>query len=418
MEEDVDPQQVFFHSPIGSFHHKSPLPNLPDEKNSKLPVLNDDQPTPTSTSTSPYPYKPALPSTRSFYGSKITEEVTEVTQPFLQRFPIKVFSISLGLSSLANLWHTLFIFQFPWIMYGTSIPAVGNTVPWCVALAVYLLFGVIYVFKICFQFAAVKEETNTVASLNFCHPFLISEIVLTIGAPPVGTRRLAQEIIFWFNVVLQTIFAAYLYRNWLGRLPSTKISSLMATITWIMIGNLGPIVDRVEVAHFCFTIGLSFYGLIFICLFLNPSLADISTRAEELPLLFLFIAPPSAASVAWFRIEGDYSFFCASLFYFSCFLYIMMLLRVQEFIKSTFSITWWAYTFPMNTFAVASIYYAQHYDSYYSRFISLLAILFAHLTLVVTLWKTIRKLSGLFPDVLPPKPETELRENVCTCPQN
>eukprot|EP00752_Nemacystus_decipiens_P007861 g7023.t1 len=82
------------------------------------------------------------------------------------------------------------------------------------------------------------------------------------------------------------------------------------------------------------------------------------------PIYFLFVAPPSAASIAWTGIAGEFDMLAKSLYFIAGFLYMFFVLGNSSFLRTeSFSIAWWAYSFPSSTFAVATIMYAEGLSS-------------------------------------------------------
>ncbi|CBJ31279.1 conserved unknown protein [Ectocarpus siliculosus] len=82
------------------------------------------------------------------------------------------------------------------------------------------------------------------------------------------------------------------------------------------------------------------------------------------PIYFLFIAPPSAAAIAWTRINGEFDVLSRSLYFIAGFLYMFFVLGNSSFLRTaSFSVAWWAYSFPSSTFAVATILYAEELSS-------------------------------------------------------
>ncbi|CAM9712931.1 unnamed protein product [Ectocarpus sp. 8 AP-2014] len=68
------------------------------------------------------------------------------------------------------------------------------------------------------------------------------------------------------------------------------------------------------------------------------------------PIYFLFIAPPSAAAIAWTRINGEFDVLSRSLYFIAGFLYMFFVLGNSSFLRTaSFSVAWWAYSFPSAT---------------------------------------------------------------------
>ena len=83
----------------------------------------------------------------------------------------------------------------------------------------------------------------------------------------------------------------------------------------------------------------------------DPTSSGTFMNKKLHPMYFLFVAPPAAASIAWKGISGDFDMLAKSLFFISGFLYMFIALFNSSFLKgASFSIAWWAYTFPCETF--------------------------------------------------------------------
>ena len=64
-------------------------------------------------------------------------------------------------------------------------------------------------------------------------------------------------------------------------------------------------------------------------------------------MYFLFVAPPSAASIAWAGIMGEFDKLARSLYFIAGFLYAFFVLGNSTFLRtSSFNLSWWAYSFP------------------------------------------------------------------------
>lgn len=64
-------------------------------------------------------------------------------------------------------------------------------------------------------------------------------------------------------------------------------------------------------------------------------------------MYFLFVAPPSAASIAWKGISGEFDMLAKSLYFIAGFLYAFFVLGNSTFLRTSgFSVAWWAYSFP------------------------------------------------------------------------
>eukprot|EP00466_Bigelowiella_natans_P015084 jgi/Bigna1/126386/aug1.2_g1094 len=76
------------------------------------------------------------------------------------------------------------------------------------------------------------------------------------------------------------------------------------------------------------------------------------------PQLFLFIAAPSAAGTSWGAINGwdNVSIVFHSV---ACFISMFMLLNIRLLLRTKFTVSWWAYTFPLAAISIVTTRYAE-----------------------------------------------------------
>nr|CAD1824078.1 unnamed protein product [Ananas comosus var. bracteatus] len=121
---------------------------------------------------------------------------------------------------------------------------------------------------------------------------------------------------------------------------------------------------------FFFAVGLAHYIVLFVTLY--QRLPTNLTLPKELhPVFFLFVAPPSVASMAWAKIQGDFDYGARIAYYIALFLYMSLAVRINFFRGFRFSLAWWAYTFPMTGAAVATIRYSEEVANVFTHALSI-----------------------------------------------
>jgi tellurite resistance protein len=74
-----------------------------------------------------------------------------------------------------------------------------------------------------------------------------------------------------------------------------------------------------------------------------------------LPTLFILFAPPAIGFIAWVRLNGGaLDSLGRILYYFSLFMFFLVILQIPRLIKIRFFLSWWAYSFPLAAIALAS----------------------------------------------------------------
>ncbi|GFZ06415.1 SLAC1 homologue 3 [Actinidia rufa] len=267
--------------------------------------------------------------------------------PFLLRFPISSFGICLGVSSQAIMWKRLATSASTKFLH---INLNVNLILWYIAVALVAIISVIYLLKVIFYFEAVRREYFHPIRINFFFAPLITLLFLALGVPP---------------SVAQNLHAALWY------ILMTPIFCLELKILWTVD------VRRTEEA---FKVGLAHYTVLFVTLYQRLP-TNVTLPKELHPVFFLFVAAPSVASMSWAGIQDSFDYGSRIAYFIALFLYFSLAVRVNFFRGFRFSLSWWAYTFPMTAAAIATIKYCNEVPSIVTK--SLSVILSAIATLVV-----------------------------------
>jgi tellurite resistance protein len=77
--------------------------------------------------------------------------------------------------------------------------------------------------------------------------------------------------------------------------------------------------------------------------------------------MFILVAPPSIGFLAYLQLNGgELNDFARILYFFAAFLVLLLLVQFRRFTGSAFFLSWWAYSFPLAAFAIASQVYYLH----------------------------------------------------------
>ncbi|MGD8678154.1 MAG: C4-dicarboxylate ABC transporter, partial [Chromatiales bacterium] len=74
-----------------------------------------------------------------------------------------------------------------------------------------------------------------------------------------------------------------------------------------------------------------------------------------LPTLFIMVAPPAVGCISYLYLEPDLDNFARFLYYSALFLTMLLLVQTPRFARLPFSLSWWAYSFPLAAMTVASL---------------------------------------------------------------
>ncbi len=268
---------------------------------------------------------------------------------FLKNFPISVFSVVMGIIgvSIATEMAQKVFQKNLWI----------NRAWFGIGFCIFIIIFLVYLLKIIFTFKEVKEEFLNPVSVNFFSTISVS--ILLIGQ---GFRTFSAQfalILVLIGTFLQLLFSFLIISQWIRQ---TKYEIHHMNPSWFIpvVGNLLiPVfahqIFPVYVEWFFFSSAILFYIillpiLIYRLIFHHP-LVD-----KLVPTLLIFIAPSSIAALAYYQLTGQRNptvifFYCSAFFFF-----ILLLFLIDFFFKIKFDLSWWAYTFPLAAFSIATLF--------------------------------------------------------------
>ncbi|MCG8344087.1 MAG: SLAC1 anion channel family protein [Chlorobiales bacterium] len=229
-------------------------------------------------------------------------------------------------------------------------------------LALFVLVGVAYFAKVLRYPEAVKKEFNHPIKVNFFP--LIAKVFLVLSIVFLE-RDMNVSYSFWVTgTVLQFIASIVIISIWI-RHTHFKIEHVtpgwfIPIVGSIIVPIAGIPHGFIEISWFFFSVGLVFWMALFtIVLYRMMFYSPIPDRL--LPTLFILFAPPAIGFIAYAKLSGlmVHGFgpdaFARILYYFSFFMFILILFKVQILAKINFYLSWWAYSFPLAAKTLASV---------------------------------------------------------------
>ncbi|KAL1226187.1 S-type anion channel SLAH3 [Cardamine amara subsp. amara] len=323
--------------------------------------------------------------------------------PFLLRYPISTFGMCLGVSSQAIMWKTLATAEPTKFLH---VPLWINMGLWFISVALILTIAAIYLLKIILYFEAVRREYYHPIRINFFFAPFISLLFLALGVPPSIMTDLPQFL--WYLLMFPFIcLELKIYGQWMsgGQRRLSRVANPTNHLS--VVGNfvgalLGASMGLREGPIFFYAVGMAHYLVLFVTLY--QRLPTNETLPKELhPVFFLFVAAPSVASMAWAKITGSFDYGSKVCYFIAIFLYFSLAVRINFFRGIKFSLSWWAYTFPMTGAAIATIRYATVVKSSMTQFMCVILCAIATLVVFALLVTTIIHafvLRELFPNDL------------------
>jgi tellurite resistance protein TehA-like permease len=245
--------------------------------------------------------------------------------PFLLRFPVSSFGICLGLGSQSILWKTLAAAALAnnnnsntnnlFISFFT----IANLVLW--SSTVLALVGVsgTYLCKCWFYMEAVRREYYHPVRVNYFFAPWIAAMFVALGAPPPthllkSAAAITSSPGVWAGLAGPILaLDLKIYGQWLSgggrRLSRVANPSTHLAVTGNFVAALlaaqgdGAISALREPAIFFWAVGSVHYLVLLVTLYQRLPFSE-SVPKDLHPIFFLFVAAPSAASVAWKSVAG------------------------------------------------------------------------------------------------------------------
>jgi len=266
----------------------------------------------------------------------------------LKNFPIMMFAIVMGLSGLTIVFekgHQLF-----------GIPSFIGKGFLLFDVAVFFVIAVLYILKILRYIDEVKKEFNHPIRINFFATVSISFLLISIAFESVN-KDIAYYC-FTIGTILQTYFTFKTISFWIDR----NLELHHSNPAWFIpiVGNvLVPVagvgfIDN-NLLMYYFSIGM-FFWIILTAILINRIIFHHQLAGKFIPTLFIFIAPPSIAFIAYVKMNGgEFDMFANSLYNLALFFTFLLLFMYKKFLNLKFFISWWAFTFPVTAVTIASM---------------------------------------------------------------
>jgi tellurite resistance protein len=302
----------------------------------------------------------------------------------LQHFPIALIAMVMGLAGLTLSWqkaaHTL----------GMS-PRVGQVLL-VITACVLLIITCIYLLKTLRFSREVVDEFNHPIKISFFPAFSISLLLIataTLELSPPLSRDL------WISgAAIHLLLTLHVMTQWIHH---SRFKVQHSTPAWFIpvVGNIiapiaGTQLGYTEASWFFFSIGL-LYWLVLKTLIFNRLLFHDPLPEKMLPTLFIMIAPPAIGYISYLHLnQGMTDNFAHILYYTSMFIMLLLFTQLQRFSRIRFFVSWWAYSFPLAAFCIATQTMLTHTGSGFFLLLSWLSLIVVTFVVCLLLVKTLR----------------------------
>lgn len=278
------------------------------------------------------------------------EKSSEGGARWLMHVPIPLFAMVMGITGLGLAWRKAGHVLGAPAMVGEYLLGTGAVL--------FVLIFMLYMTKAIAHPGEVKAEFSNPIRVNFFPTVSISLLLLAIASFDYSQ---ATSLALWaMGTTLHFIATVYLMGRWINHAHEIH----MINPAWFIpvVGNLlvpiaGVRLGFMETSWFFFSIGMVFWILLFTIVFYRIVFHN-PMPAKFLPTLFILIAPPGVAVIAYMGLMNHQADVLVKLLVYSgLFITVLNLSLVRQFLKVPFFVSWWAYTFPLAAMTIATLDY-------------------------------------------------------------
>ncbi len=271
----------------------------------------------------------------------------------LQNFPISFFSMIMGLGGFAAATAA-----FEKINGMTNLLSMAFTT---IAIAIFGIFVLIYLLKFLRHRDAVIAEWHHPIKVSFFPAVTISMLILAICFE--SHQPHIAKILWWIAAPLNLLATFLIISKWMKQ---DHYKMLHMGPVWFIpvVGNvIAPIagmhIAPMELNWFLFSVGIMFW-IVLLPIIMNRLFFHEPVPGFLMPSLFIFIAPPAVAFISFTQLTmSALSPFAIILYNAALFFFMLMLFQLNTLRKLPFTLSWWAYSFPVAAMTLATFKYAH-----------------------------------------------------------
>ena len=271
-----------------------------------------------------------------------------------------------------------------------GLPALIGEVLLAAGAAVFLVVAALYGLK------AVRGSTHFRADLvhpvraNFVPAATIGLLLLSIAA--ISYSRTAGEILWVLGTAGHFALAVRIIRRWIGEpymIETVNAAWFIPVVGNIIVPIAGMRLGYVEVSWMMFSFGMLFWLILFTIVFYRTLFHD-PVPARLMPTLAIMVAPPAIGFVSYLALNGGVIDALSRILYYNALVLVIIVASLfPKLARIPFALSWWAYTFPLDAFAIASLAYADASGSEAVQIIAGLALALAAAINAFVAWKTV-----------------------------
>lgn len=289
----------------------------------------------------------------------------------ISHFPISFFSIPLGLFG-----YTVFIEKYLRLLPSSLSPSF-SLLFFGFSFCIFLFLIILFLQKALFFPQKIRQDFFHPIKSSFFATISVSILLSSIAIFPFSE---ILSFIFWVvGTTFHLFFTLAILSIWMHK---TNFTIEHMNPSWFIpaVGNLlipitGSRLGFEDISWFFLAIGILFWILL-LSIFFNRIIFHQPLPEKLLPTLFILIAPPSVLCISLFSLTQNQEFplsILVSFYNIGLFFALLLFVQIPIFKKIAFSLSWWAYSFPLAALGIAStLLYQLTHNTYYFSFATFL----------------------------------------------
>jgi tellurite resistance protein len=301
----------------------------------------------------------------------------------LINFPISFFSIMLGLLgfTIAN-QKAVEILHLPY--------KISSIMIW-LSVGIFSLLLIVLITKLIKYTSVVIEDYNHPIKMNFFPTIGISLIMFSIVFIEINFA-LARNL--WIiGTIIQTIFTFSLISKWMHqdvfKITHFNPSWFIPAVGNILIPVSGISFYSKEISWFYFSVGFILW-IVLLTIFFYRAFSHSKIAEKMLPTLFLLMAPQAVGFIAYVKLTGVVDPFAKILYYFTLFTAMLLLTQFRYFSKIKYYLSWWAYSFPISAFSIATMLMLHKTNLSFFKYVAYFGFGILNVLIVILIFQTIK----------------------------
>ena len=257
------------------------------------------------------------------------------------------------------------------------------------SIALFIILSVLYIAKILKHRQSVIDELKHPAMLSFFPTITISLILIGTF---MSTWLPSLALVIWYTGAIgQLLLTLLILTRWIHHdhfeIHHISPAWFIPAVGNILVPLAGVANAPMELNWFFFSIGLLFWIVLF-TIIMYRMVFHHPMPENLLPTLFIMVAPPAVGCISYLHLEPDLDNFARFLYYSALFLTMLLLAQAPRFARLPFSLSWWAYSFPLAAMTVASLMMYEETGSHAFLVISYALLLLVSALILLLLVRT------------------------------